>query len=147
MEVFVAYNGRECLNIVTEVALTSEVDEGTTITANAETFENILGKLLVNAWESYDKDTEDSERTIRVLTHIKNDDGPPCPVIDVIDQGLGISDEVKDTLFEPFITTKTSVGRGMGLTIARHTLRNLEGDVRLKKNDSGGVTATMTHPL
>lgn len=134
-------------NIDTDVELTSEVDEGTSITANAETFEIILGKLLVNAWESYSREAEDNARPIHVRTRINNDNGPPCLVIDVIDQGLGISDEVKDTLFEPFITTKTSVGRGMGLTIARHTLRNLEGDVRLKKNDDGGVTATMTHPL
>lgn len=67
--------------------------------------------------------------------------------IEVIDQGTGINPEVSDTLFEPFITTKTSVGRGMGLTIARHTIRNLEGELRLKENAESGVTATLTHPL
>lgn len=134
-------------NIDTEVTLTSNVDESTTIMANAETFEIILGKLLVNAWESYGKNAKDSKREIDVITHIKSVDGSPHLVIDVIDKGLGISKAIKDTLFEPFITTKTSVGRGMGLTIARHTLRNLSGDVRLKENESGGVTATMTHPL
>ena len=29
----------------------------TCISANAETFEIILGKLLINAWESYREDT------------------------------------------------------------------------------------------
>jgi signal transduction histidine kinase len=55
--------------------------------------------------------------------------------------------EVSDTLFEPFITTKTSVGRGMGLTIARHTIRKLEGDIHLKANAEIGATALLTYPL
>ena len=35
----------------------------------------------------------------------------------------------------------------MGLTIARHTIRNLAGEITLKPNTNLGVTATMTHPL
>jgi signal transduction histidine kinase len=65
----------------------------------------------------------------------------------VADKGEGIDLKVLDTLFEPFITTKTSVGRGMGLTIARHTMRNLKGDIHLQGNADNGVTAMLTYPL
>jgi len=65
----------------------------------------------------------------------------------VIDNGKGIKPEIHDTIFEPFITTKTSVGRGMGLTIARHTIRNLGGDVIIDDNPDGGAIATITHPI
>jgi signal transduction histidine kinase len=65
----------------------------------------------------------------------------------VADKGEGIDLKVLDTLFEPFITTKTSVGRGMGLTIARHTMRNLKGDIHLLGNTDNGVTAMLTYPL
>jgi CheY-like chemotaxis protein len=122
-------------------------DKDTTISANAETFETILGKLLINAWESYPKDAADNERKISLVADITRENGPAMLRIQVIDQGHGIDPEVADTLFEPFITTKTSVGRGMGLTIARHTIRNLEGDVDVVNNPDSGVTATMTHPL
>jgi C4-dicarboxylate-specific signal transduction histidine kinase len=64
-----------------------------------------------------------------------------------VDGGEGIASEVADTLFEPFITTKTSVGRGMGLTIARHTLRNLGGNVKIESNPNCGVTAILNHPI
>ena len=67
--------------------------------------------------------------------------------LEVSDKGEGIDPAVIDLLFEPFSTTKTSVGRGMGLTIARHTIRNLEGDIHLKENTESGVTAILTHPL
>lgn len=130
-----------------KVVFETTIDPETKITANAETFEIILCKLLMNAWESYPKNTADDNRKLTIHASIIREQGPAMLQIDVTDQGGGIAEEVKDTLFEPFITTKTSVGRGMGLTIARHTIRNLSGDIHLKDNAGGGVTATMTHPL
>jgi len=67
--------------------------------------------------------------------------------VGAITEGVGLAEKVKDSLSEPFVTTKKSVGRGIGLTIARHTLRNLSGDVNDSENPKGGVTATMIHPL
>lgn len=133
--------------IAATVEIESQIDESATISANAETFEIILVKLLINAWESYAKGTADADRKINLTARISRDKGPAVLELKVIDQGTGIDPEVTDTLFEPFITTKTSVGRGMGLTIARHTIRNLEGEIILKPNADCGVTATMTHPL
>lgn len=130
-----------------KVSVQNNIEDGATISANAETFEIILGKLLVNAWESYPKGTLDEDRKISLVADITREKGPAMLQVQVIDLGTGIDPEVADTLFEPFITTKTSVGRGMGLTIARHTIRNLEGDVRVVNNPDGGVIATMTHPL
>ncbi|WP_269522281.1 ATP-binding response regulator [Coraliomargarita parva] len=130
------------------VEILSELEPDTKISANAETFEIILGKLLINAWESYEKGTDDEARPIQLTARISRDRGPAMVEIKVIDRGTGISADVTDTLFEPFITTKTSVGRGMGLTIARHTMRNLEGEVTVKNNTDGpGVTATILHPV
>ncbi len=129
------------------VTVDCDIEADTAINANAESFEIILGKLLINAWESYGKEAEDSARKIAIKAGINRDRGPAKLQIDVVDQGLGIDPKVADTLFEPFITTKTSVGRGMGLTISRHTMRNIEGDIQMSANPDGGVTATMTHPL
>jgi len=133
--------------IETEIEVRSTVDADTSISANAETFEIILGKLLINAWESYPKDSPASARKIEVEASVVRGRGPAALEIKVIDRGEGIDSELRDTIFEPFITSKTSVGRGMGLTIARHTMRNLDGEVKLTENPGGGVTATMTHPL
>lgn len=130
-----------------EVTLETDFPEEPTISANAETFEIILGKLLINASESYPKDTPDDDRKITLAARIAREKGPAMLELKVTDRGAGIAPEIEDTLFEPFITTKTSVGRGMGLTIARHTARNLGGDVQIKANPGGGVTATLTHPI
>lgn len=125
----------------------SSLKEKTHISANAETFESLVVRLLSNARESYKKNTPVEAKRITLRASILKDQGPSLLELQIIDQGEGIAPEVREHLFEPFITTKTAVGRGMGLTIARHTLRNLGGDLRLSENPEGGVTATMTHPL
>lgn len=139
---------RDDFEIPAEVEVHSDIDPDTRISANAENFEMVLGKLLINAWESYPKDTPEDKRPIELRARISRDKGPAMVEIKIVDRGDGISPEVADNLFEPFITTKTSVGRGMGLTIARHTMRNLEGDIRVAPNPNAkGVTATLLHPL
>lgn len=129
------------------IEIISQLQDTATISANAETFEIILGKLLINAWESYPKNTPDHDKKIQLHARISRDQGPAMLELKIVDQGTGINPTITDTLFEPFITTKTSVGRGMGLTIARHTIRNLEGDLLVTPNPERGVTATMIHPL
>lgn len=134
-------------NIQARVELKTDFTEDPTIHANAETFESVVGKLLINAWESYGKDATDDERKITLSAHILSEEGSSMLNVLVIDNGKGIKPEIHDTIFEPFITTKTSVGRGMGLTIARHTIRNLGGDVIIDDNPDGGAIATITHPI
>lgn len=130
-----------------KVQVQTAFTEEANISANAETFEIVLGKLLINAWESYPQETPDEERKIRLEARIERESGPAMLELKVIDAGAGIAPKVADKLFEPFITTKTSVGRGMGLTIARHTVRNLSGDVNLNPNPEAGVTAILKHPI
>ena len=138
---------KEEYKIDAEVLIDSSLDANIRISANAETFEIILGKLLINAWESYHKDAPPTDRTISLQASVQNKRGLDMLQLKVADKGEGIDPKVIDTLFEPFITTKTSVGRGMGLTIARHTIRNLKGDIHLKDNTDSGVTAILTYPL
>jgi two-component system, sensor histidine kinase and response regulator len=114
---------------------------------NAEVFEDSLAKLLVNAWESY-HDAPDDQRSIKVRTEIvdKGEDGRHL-LVHVEDSGRGVEAEILDHAFEPFISSKHTVGVGMGLTVARHSMRNLGGEVTLAAREGGGAVATLRHPL
>jgi signal transduction histidine kinase len=68
-------------------------------------------------------------------------------VLKVEDRGRGLDPQIRDHMFEPFISSKNTVGVGMGLTVARHCLRNLGGDLTLENRPGGGATATLTHPI
>ena len=67
--------------------------------------------------------------------------------IRVEDQGRGIDPDVRDHMFEPFISTKHTVGVGMGLTVARHSLRNMGGEVSVEDRPGGGAVAILMHPF
>jgi C4-dicarboxylate-specific signal transduction histidine kinase len=67
--------------------------------------------------------------------------------IRVVDHGPGLDPSVADNLFDPFVTTKTSVGRGMGLTVVRHGLKSLGAEASLEKSDSSGTTFLIRYPL
>jgi len=118
-----------------------------TLETNVEVFEDSVSKLLINAWEAYG-DAPDDQRPIKIRTEIidKGEDGKHL-LVHVDDQGRGIDDEIRDHAFEPFISSKHTVGVGMGLTVARHAMRNLGGEVNLADNPKGGAIATLRHPL
>lgn len=114
---------------------------------NFEIFEEVLEKVLINAWEAYDNKPSDP-RPISIHTRIveKIEEGKFVE-IRIVDHGHGLDADVRDKMFEPFVSTKNTVGVGMGLTVARHALRNLGGEVTMTDTEGGGATAILMHPL
>ncbi len=115
--------------------------------SNSEVFEEVLSKVLINAWESYDTPA-DQPRPISVTSRlIERPPGGSYVEIRVEDRGHGIHDDVRDQMFEPFVSSKATVGVGMGLTVARHALRNLGGEMTLADRPGGGAIAVLVHPV
>ncbi|HZP60504.1 MAG TPA: ATP-binding protein, partial [Opitutaceae bacterium] len=114
---------------------------------HVEAFEDALAKILINAWESYGT-KPDGPRPISIHTELveKPKEGQFIQ-IRVDDEGNGINPKVRDTMFEPFVSTKRTVGVGMGLTIARHVLQSLGGEVLLLDREGGGTSAFLLHPV
>jgi two-component system, sensor histidine kinase and response regulator len=117
------------------------------IDTNIETFEEVLSKVLINAWESYgDAPPENRRISIHTRTFDKPR-GDKMLELRVEDDGAGIADEIRDRMFEPFVSSKRTVGVGMGLTVARHSLRSVGGEVTLTQRPEGGACAILVHPI
>lgn len=118
------------------------------IHTHVEMFEDALTKVLVNARESYGE-AHRGPRPIAIQTTLRESNDPDGRILAlrVEDQGRGIDPLVRDHMFEPFISSKNTVGVGMGLTVARHSLRNMGGDLSVDDRPGGGVFATLTHPV
>ncbi len=117
------------------------------IETHIEVFEDVLSKVLINAWESYGEKPP-AERPISIRTRqVDHLGGAKAVEIRVEDQGSGIDPQIRDHMFEPFISTKQTVGVGMGLTVARHSLRNMGGDVAMADRQGGGSIAILIHPI
>ena len=131
-----------------KISLNIDLPEGFAVMANSEQFEGILGRLLANAVEAYPRGTPADARDVEVRAAAADDSGLiDSVVITISDRGTGIPEEVLDTFYEPFITTKMSVGRGLGLTIARHAVRSIKGELTLSAREGGGTVAEIRYPV
>jgi signal transduction histidine kinase len=67
--------------------------------------------------------------------------------IEVRDDGPGIAEEVRDRLFDPFITTKpTGQGTGLGLSICYGIVKRYDGEIRVLSEPGEGATFTVILP-
>ena len=62
---------------------------------------------------------------------------PAGAVIEVTDSGPGISPEVRERLFQPFVTTKGEHGTGLGLWVSQGIIRKHGGTLELSDNPQG----------
>lgn len=67
-------------------------------------------------------------------------------VIEVRDNGTGVTAEVAKRIFEPSFTTKTR-GSGLGLPICKRIVEQYNGDITFENNDGAGVTFRITFPI
>lgn len=130
-----------------EVRFETKVPDSVNILANQENFETALIKLLANASESNSSTEDRLHSGISVQVHQDASQDQPQLFITVSDHGPGIDPTIQERMFEPFVTNKAGVGRGMGLTIARHIMRKNEGDVQVTDSSETGTSIQITYPI
>jgi len=66
-------------------------------------------------------------------------------IIEVIDNGCGIDDDIKYKIFSPNFTTKTS-GMGLGLAMVYNIISNLGGEISFESEINKGTTFSIKLP-
>jgi len=95
--------------------------------------QQVLLNLVINAFDAM-RDTPPSRRKVLIATQ-SNGDGTVRA--SVRDHGVGISEDMRDRLFDPFFSTKTE-GLGMGLAIVRSIVEAHSGTITAENvNDDG----------
>lgn len=85
----------------------------TSVNMDAEQLHQVMWNLVENAWHYSDSKFEMKPR-IQIHLHQKNNE----VMIDVMDNGRGVSEKMQLHLFEPFHSDRTG-GTGLGLYLAR----------------------------
>jgi signal transduction histidine kinase len=109
----------------------------------------VLLNLINNAFfavnEKQKSGMNDYKPTVVVHTNqIKNN-----IEIRVQDNGNGIPEQIKDKIFQPFFTTKsTGKGTGLGLSISYDIIANVHsGDIRVESKEKQGTEFIITLPI
>ncbi len=66
-------------------------------------------------------------------------------VVEIIDNGKGIDEKIKPSIFKPYISSKTK-GMGLGLHITRRLARALKGEIQLVSPVPGDTIFRITMP-
>jgi signal transduction histidine kinase len=95
--------------------------------------------LLVNAADAI----EGSGHTPGLLRVTARAEGEHV-IIDIEDNGSGLSAQARERLFEPFHTTKGPEGTGLGLSMSRQWVRGFGGDLVAGESTLGGARFELT---
>ena len=116
--------------------------ENLRIKADPDMIKQIVMNLVLNAVESMGQDGE-----LKLTTLVNADDAEnQLFQISVSDTGPGIPDEIKDSLFDPFVKGKDQ-GVGLGLSISQRIAELHRGWISAVNNSGKGATFTIHLPM
>ncbi|MEO6223595.1 MAG: ATP-binding protein [Vicinamibacterales bacterium] len=142
-----AVQGLENGRTQVRVTIDGEIPE---LMADASQLRQLLTNLMTNAIEAMGP----GGRVNVTVSRVSDDGDPgssgqPSPghvVIEVHDQGPGISDEDLERVFSPFFTTKPQ-GTGLGLSIVRKVVDAHDGIIEATSAPGRGTTFRVTLPV
>ncbi|PRP89977.1 Sporulation kinase A [Enhygromyxa salina] len=109
------------------------------VMADSDQLEQVLLNLLSNAVDAMPRGG-----TVRISLAAEPDDQVSFAVSD---EGMGIPEEIRDSIFDPFFSTKEiGKGTGLGLSISYGIVRDHGGDILLESQPGRGTTFRVILP-
>lgn len=112
------------------------------VKGSIQKIEQVVINLILNALQALPA----RERAVSVATY--HDASAGMVVIEVSDEGMGMTRDVLDRITEPFFTTKlTSGGTGLGLSISYTIIKEHGGTLDFVSEPERGTTALLRLPV
>jgi signal transduction histidine kinase len=122
-----------------ELDLTPELPS---FTGNAQKIEQVLINLIVNASDAM---REEVKGKIAVKTSLLDNEQL---LIEIADNGMGMTSKTLKQIFDPFFTTKRARGgTGLGLAISYRIIEEHGGTITVASQPGEGTTFTITIPI
>jgi signal transduction histidine kinase len=121
-----------------EIAVSSEGSCETAV--DAKKVQRVLYNLILNACQA----TQRSNRP--KLVQVIASETAASVEVEVIDSGGGVAAEIRDSLFEPFISANKENGVGIGLTLASTIAMEHGGKVQLESSAPGRTVFRLILP-
>jgi len=106
------------------------------VLGNADQLRQVFLNLILNAIDAM---PQGGTLTVRTIA------GPSVVVAEIEDSGIGIPDDIRPRLFEPFFTNKPN-GTGLGLSISAHIVTQHGGQIEVDSMAGQGSTFRIVLP-
>jgi signal transduction histidine kinase len=127
-------------NIPNNIEITATVSpDDISIVADYSQVEQILINLIKNGVEALSVKKNG-------IIHLKAFYADDFPIIQVADNGVGISGDILEDIFVPFFTTKEN-GSGIGLSLSRQIMQNHGGTISVNSVPGSGSEFTLKFQL
>jgi signal transduction histidine kinase len=142
----VAYLAERAIALLRNHPETSGVDVSFTADGGCETLldvkkiERVIYNLALNACQSAQQSGQ--SKLVQVIAAETDN----FVVLDVIDSGAGVPVEIRNSLFDPFISANKENGVGIGLTLASTIAQEHGGWVRLEETGPGRTVFRLVLP-
>ena len=104
--------------------------------------EQVVMNLISNAMHAVEESVKENKR-ICVKTYQTD-----TAIIEISDNGKGISQDIKEKIFQPFFTSKeVGKGTGLGLSTTHGIVEQHNGSISVKSKPGQGTTFTIHFPL
>jgi signal transduction histidine kinase len=111
---------------------------------SADQFRQLLSNLVVNAQDSM----AGGGKLIIRTAHVKSTRGSYEQIsLVVADTGSGIPKDIRNTMFEPFVSTKGEKGTGLGLWIVKGIVENHGGRIHVRSSAGKGTILKIVFPV
>lgn len=104
--------------------------------------EQVVTATILNAAEALGDCTDG---IISITTQVEDKGTGIC--LSIVDNGVGMTDEIKSRIFDPFFTTKQKYGTGLGLSISYGIIEEHGGYIEVESEPGNGATFRFHLPV
>ncbi len=123
--------------------ITCELDlsSGIRVPFDHEKLRQVVVNLVTNAVHAL-QDKQSNGKHLRVSTHPLDNKYE----IRISDNGIGMTSDIKDKVFEPLFSTK-GFGVGLGMVIVKNIVDQHHGEINIESKEGEGTTVTLRLPI
>ena len=120
------------------ITLETDLQDALPVLGNESELRDVVTNLIFNAVDAMPNGGTLTIRTRADEEHV---------VLEVIDTGTGMTEEVRQRCLEPFFTTKGDRGTGMGLAVVAGAIKRHDGTMQIKSELGKGTAFIIRLPV
>ena len=128
-------------SIPEEISCELDLSSGVRASFDQEKLRQVAVNLISNAVHALQEKTS-GRKHLRISTFLLDDKYE----IRFSDSGIGMSDDIKEKVFEPLFSTK-GFGVGLGMVVVKNIVEQHHGEITIESKKEEGTTVTLRLPV